>query len=137
MATTYYKRDSGTNWNSNASWSTVSYDSATNTGTYPVATDTAYFVAGSSNCTINVDSACAVVDCTGYTGTLTMAANMTTTGDVKFVAGMTFTPSTYRWTISGTSTLTSAGKSFYDLYFYGGGGNITATITGDVAVTNT
>lgn len=41
-ATTYYSRISGGNWNSNATWSTVTYGNATNTGTFPKKGDVAF-----------------------------------------------------------------------------------------------
>jgi len=40
-ATTYYSRTNLGNWNVNATWSTVAYGNATNTGTYPKAGDVA------------------------------------------------------------------------------------------------
>ena len=127
MATVYYKRNSGTNWNANASWTTDNdVTSATNTGTYPKATDTANFKLNSSDCTINATSACAIVDCTGYTGTLTQSANMTTTGNVTFSSGMTFTPNTQYWVQTGSAIITTNGKHFYNFQSnISGGGTIT------------
>jgi len=127
MATVYYKRNSGTNWNANASWTTDNdVTSATNTGTYPEATDTANFKLNSSDCTINATSACAIVDCTGYTGTLTQSAKMTTTGNVTFSSGMTFTPNTQYWVQTGSAIITTNGKHFYNFQpNISGGGTIT------------
>ena len=85
MATTYYKRNSsgGTKWSASSSWTTVNdVTSAVNGGTYPQAGDTAYLKSGSSDCTIDTPSACAAVDCTGYTGTLTFDFGITITGDL-------------------------------------------------------
>jgi hypothetical protein len=112
MATTYFLRNTGgtLNWNANASWSTVSPISAINTGTFPVATDTATLGATStSDLTVNVTSACAVVDCTGYTGTLTHSNQLTTTGNVTFVSGMTLTSSA-TWVMGSGGTFTPSTK---------------------------
>jgi len=64
MATTYYKRDGTgtTNWNSATSWSTVSATSSTNSGTFPIAGDTANFTAQSIGGNVNVASACATLN---------------------------------------------------------------------------
>lgn len=102
---TYTAAAGGGDWNNVATWGG---------GGYPQAGDTAQLDATSGNVTINVASACAVVDCTGYTGTLTMDANMTTTGNVTLVSGMTFTPNTNEWYFNG-GTVIPAGKTFYDV----------------------
>ena len=114
MATTYYKRDgTGTvNWNSNTSWSTVSASSATNSGTYPVAGDTANFTSGSIGGTVNVASACAVLNMTGFASTLT--------------------GSTFNLTVSGGTTLQGAfaGWTTGNIVSSGGGVTLAATCTG-------
>jgi hypothetical protein len=46
FATRYYSRVNGGNWTSNATWSTVTYNNAVNTGTYPQAGDVVYIADG-------------------------------------------------------------------------------------------
>ena len=55
-AATYYSRTSGGNWTDNSTWSTVTYGSSTNTGTFPKSGDYAYIGDGytilvNANCT--------------------------------------------------------------------------------------
>lgn len=100
MATTYYKRDTNptnNNWAQANNWSTVASNSSTNTGTYPVAGDTAIFDAGSIQVTVAVAAACAVLNCTNYNNTITMTNNITITGGVTLSSTTVF---------SGTGTLT-------------------------------
>lgn len=133
-AKTVYARAGGGDWNADATWSTSSGGAADTT--YPVATDTVYLDSASGNVTINVASACAIVDCTGYTGTLTQSARMETSGNVTFVSGMTFTyTGTPTWVVNlNTSmTLTSAGKSFYK-FCWDSDGNETITLADPMSV---
>ena len=51
------------------------------------------------------------ITCTGFTGTLTGTANITVSGSVTLVSGMTMSY-TGGMTIAGTGTITSAGKTF-------------------------
>ncbi len=132
MAKTVFARIPGGNWSANATWSTTSGGTADTTK--PVATDTANLDGNSGQVTIDTASACAVLNCTGYTGVLT-GSNMTTTGNITFVVTMTFTPNTDTWTMGGSMTLIDAGKSFYNLTF-----NVTGTYTlttGTLNITNT
>lgn len=84
---TYFKRNVNTNWNQNTSWSTVSSASATNAGTFPKAGDTATFDAGSASCTVNVASACTILDMTGYAGIILMTSSLTMTGNTCTLGG--------------------------------------------------
>jgi hypothetical protein len=79
--------DSGvnTNWSNDANW----HGSVEN-HKKPVAGDTAIFN-NAVNCTIDATSACAVVDTTGFTGTISANANLTTSGNLTFGAGTTYT----------------------------------------------
>lgn len=88
---TYYGRNTGGNWNSNSTWSTVSSSSSTNTGTFPVAADTVILDSGSGNITINVSSTVLILTCTGYTGTLTFNNNllMANNATITLGSGMT------------------------------------------------
>lgn len=131
MAKTVYARGIGGNWSTDATWSSASGGGADTTK--PVAGDTVYLDGASGSVTVDVDSACAILNCGSYTGTLLLAANLATTGNVTLVAGMTFTPGTYTWTVTGTATLNFASKSLYGLTF---GGTGTYTLSAAVTVTN-
>lgn len=52
-AVVYYSRTSGGNWNNSTTWSTTGYGQATNTGTFPQSSDTAY-IGDSYTIVINV-----------------------------------------------------------------------------------
>jgi len=119
MAKTVFARTPGGNWSADATWSTTSGGAADTTK--PVATDTVYLDANSGQVTVDTASACAIVNCTGYTNTLTLNADITTTGNVTLVAGMTFTPNTSTWNMGSTTAmaLSSGGKSFYNLNVLG------------------
>lgn len=94
FATTYYSRTSGGNWAVNATWSTVTYGNATNTGTYPKAGDIAnigdgftIYINASVNCaTLNIGQ--------GVSGILEYksAANyvLTVSGDLTMNTGAIF-----------------------------------------------
>jgi len=103
-----------------------------------VAGDTALLVSTSGNVTVDVASACDDLDCTGYTGTLTLSAGLTCYGNWLTVAGMTFTPGTQTVTFAATSagkTITTGGKVFYNVTFNGSGG--TWTLLDDFSMNRT
>ena len=110
---TYYGRNTGGNWNSNSTWSTVSSSSSTNTGTFPGVADTAILDSGSGNITINVASTVLVFTCTGYTGTLAFNANLTMASNSTLTlgSGMTVTAdvATRRLILGAGMTVTSNG----------------------------
>lgn len=114
---TWTAASGGGNWNSASTWEEG--------GGYPVAGDTAVLDSGSGNVTVNVASACDNLTCTGYTGTLTLDANLTLYGNCTLASGMTFTHNdkvvTFAATASG-KTITSAGKSWCEVVFDGSGG---------------
>ena len=117
-----YARTVGGNWSTDASWSTTSGGAADTTK--PVAGDTANLDANSGQITVDVASACTIVNCTGYTNTLTFNAALTVAGTVTFVSGMTIT-GTSDLIVTTTATLTSGGKTLTGgLHFQG-----TATFT--------
>lgn len=107
MATTYYKRDGTgtTNWNSATSWSTVSATSSTNSGTFPIAGDTANFTAQSVGGTVNVASACATLNMTGFADTLSGS-----TFSLTLSAGATLQGGFGGWT-TGAIILTGGGMT--------------------------
>jgi hypothetical protein len=131
---TYYKRDTNptnNNWNQADNWSTVSSASSTNTGTFPIAGDTANLDSGSTNVTVNVASACAILNMTGYAATITM--NNTLTCSSTTTLGGTFA-GTSALTLSGALTLTSNGVVVPTINFTG---NNTKTLTGDLTISGT
>lgn len=94
----------GGNWSNNATWGGAGH---------PVAGDTAQLSAltGGNTVTVDVTSACAVLDCTGSAGTLAFGnQNLTVTGGVT-LAG-TLSAGTGTLSLTGSQTLTSNGITF-------------------------
>ncbi len=94
MATTYYSRTNGGNWNVNATWSTVTYGNTTNTGTYPKAGDIAN-IGNGYTIYINANLSCATVNIgQGASGILeyrnTGAYTLTVTGNIVLNNGAKF-----------------------------------------------
>jgi hypothetical protein len=143
---TYTAAADGGNWADDATWGG---------GGHPVAGDTAILNATSGNVTLSAAAACAVLDCTGYTGTLAFATySLTATGNVTLPSGMSATVgnifagiicstantitggiSTFdpllTLTGTGTYTLNSAGTTWTRLGFSGGAKTVSlgATLT--------
>lgn len=92
----------GGNWSNNATWGG---------GGHPVAGDTAIIDATmTGTVTIDVSSACAVLNCAGNGGTLALGNSvLTVSGNVTL--GGTITAGTATLVITGTSTITSNGVS--------------------------
>lgn len=93
----------------------------------PTSADDVFFDANSGANTITIatgNTGCKSLTCTGFTGTLTDSATLTISGGFTLAAGMTFT-CTNRWTIAGTGTLTSAGKTLPPLSINGTGITVT------------
>lgn len=89
--TIYYSRQTGP-WNSNTTWSTVTYGNATNLGTFPVAGDVVNVGGGDFIITVNVNSACASLNYQEGTGnSSTVTINAATTLDVS---GQIYIPTT-------------------------------------------
>ena len=95
-ATIYYSRGSG-NWNAAATWSTVTYGNATNTGTYPVIGDMAYVGDGHTILLVSA-SQCSGLD-----------IGQGTSGIVEYPNFGSIT-----LTISGTLTINNGGKLWYN-----------------------
>lgn len=116
------------------------YDATTawDEGVVPTSADDVVARAGgdSGSLTVNVASAALTMNFTNYVNTLTLGANLTVSGSITLVAGMTFTPSTYTVTVGTgiTSTITTGGKEFYNLSFRGIN---TITLSDDVTVNGT
>jgi hypothetical protein len=119
-----YASAAGGNWSSDSgTWVTSSGGSTVTT--HPIAGDTVYLDANSGNVTVDTASATDNIDATGYTGALTLNAGLTIYGNLKFVAGMTFTPNTQTVTFAATTTgktITTGGKTFYNVTWNGPGG---------------
>ena len=113
----------GGNWNSTSTWTQ---------GVVPVAGDAVVATATSGQLTVNVSSACASIDLTNYTNTLTMTASLSVTSTVTFVAGMNNIGGTAALICTGTATLTSGGKAVPALTLQGA---ITYTFADDWTVT--
>jgi hypothetical protein len=65
------------------------------------------------------------INCTGFTGTLVQNANITVAGSVTLVSGMTFTNTSGTMSITGTGTITSAGKTLRTTEINGSGITVT------------
>lgn len=105
----------GGDFNTNATWGGAGH---------PIAGDTANLTSVmTGTVTIGSAAACAILNCTGCTGTLTMTTfSMTTTGAVTLVAGMIFNCGTATWNMGcATVTCTTGGKHFYNLNFNSNG----------------
>jgi hypothetical protein len=92
-AITYYSRQSGL-WNQNSSWSTVTYGSPVNTGTYPRTGDVV-FIGDGHNITMNVNSVTASITVgQGVSGSLLYSGfltfNMTIAGSLTVNNGAVF-----------------------------------------------
>ena len=122
-----YASSTGGNWSSDSgAWVTSSGGSTVTD--HPTIGDTVYLDANSGAITVDTASATSDLDCTGYTGALTLSAGLTIYGNIKLVAGMTFTPGTKIVTFTATSTgktITSGGKQFYNVTWNGSGGEWT------------
>lgn len=97
VATTYYSATNGGNWNVAATWSTVTYGNATNTGTYPVTGDVVYIGDGY---TINI---------TTSSGASHITIGQGTSGIIQYSGAGTFT-----LTVSGNLTINTGAKIWYN-----------------------
>lgn len=109
-ATTWYACSGGGNWNGASVWTSILADEIGCTGATgnPVAGDTATLNSNSGNITITAAAAAAVIDMTGYTGTLALGSQtLTISGGVTL--GGTITATTGTLSLTGSQTLTSNG----------------------------
>jgi hypothetical protein len=76
-------------------------------------------------CTMSGNLVCKSLTCTGFTGTLTGSPNITVSGNIILVAGMTFS-SSGNWAVNATATVTCGGKTVGNSFdFNASGGTIT------------
>jgi hypothetical protein len=93
----------------------------------PTSADDVFFDAasGAVTCTIATGNTGAKsINCTGFTGTITGTAAISVAGSITLVAGQTYTH-TGVVTLTGTGTLTTAGKTFSPLTINGSGITVT------------
>lgn len=92
----------------------------------PTTADDVFFDAASGAVTVTVSSGHAAlsINCTGFTGTLSASVTINVSGSVTIVAGMTVTGG-ISWSINGTGTFTSGGKSFSSFTVSGSGITVT------------
>jgi len=126
---------SNNNWSDTGNWSTTSGGSGGSA--VPTSSDAVYLDDKSPNCNANAGATrnAGSLNCTGYTNTLTMNVQISVFGNMTFVSGMTFNPQTYLFVIQGAGNFTSAGKTFYNMYF-GNGAGFTTTLVDDIRVSN-
>ena len=145
MAARYFITGTGDGlWNTNGNWSAT--DGGAASGVKPTAADDVFFTANSPNCNAATTNIVAkTVTFTGYTGkTFTLTINLTLSGSLTLISGMTFTVSGTRTiTINASATLTFGGLSPTCLFSFLTGGAIiqladnwvagnTVTISGDL-----
>jgi len=134
MADRYWVGGSA-NWDGTAGtkWSTTS--GGLGGASVPTTADDVFFTnLSTGNCIISTGNTGAKsINCTGFAGTISGSAAITIAGSVTLVAGMSF-PYIGAITITGTGTLTTAGKSLNSITINGSG--ITVTL-GDALNANT
>lgn len=102
------------NWNSTTNWSAT--DGGASGASFPVAGDNVHCTAasGAASLTVNVASACANIDFTGFTGTFAGASALAVSGSWTWSAGamtQNYT-GTITWGSTVTVSITSNGKQF-------------------------
>jgi hypothetical protein len=110
------------NWNNNANWSAISGGGGG--ASFPVAGDRA-FLNSAFNIAVNVTSACAVLDMTGYSGTFSGAQRMNVSGNLTLGGTITYTGIMTMVGTSGTQVLTSNGKKLGGSFQLNGVGGTT------------
>lgn len=131
---TYFFRNVGTAWNNTSSWSTVS-SSGASAGTIPTALDTVTFDAGSANtCPVTTtNGVCLTLTTTGWTGTITLNANLRVSGSITLSSTTTLAGTGYLGAIA-TGTITATSVTIPYL-MVGTGTAMTLTLGGNLTVT--
>ncbi len=134
MAARYFVGGGTGNWNSTTNWSAS--DGGASGASFPIAGDDVFLTAASgvNTLTVNTASACTSITCTGFTGTLAGASNLTVAGNTTLGAGMTNTY-TGNLIISATSTINTNGIDIYILTTFAN--LVTYTLASNIKVTNT
>lgn len=134
-ASRYFVGGGTGNWNSTTNWAAT--DGGSSGETVPGSGDDVFLTAtsGANTLTVNVASAAKSINCTGFTGSLVLGANLSVSGSITLVSGMTWTPSTYTVTQAAAGTVTSNGKHFYKYTISGWNG--TLVLGDDMYVDNT
>lgn len=115
--------DAGGNWNATASWVG---------GVVPLTTDSILATSTSGPLTVNVTSTIAGMDLTSYTNTLTVSAQLTTSGLNILGSGMTVSGTSFIQQSSGTmSTISPTQPTIPDYRNQG-----TINFTGDLSILN-
>jgi hypothetical protein len=117
--TTYFSRSPGGNWNSAATWSTVTFDDPTNVGTFPAAGDIVFIGGTGSVVTVTVGgTACASLNIADNS-TLNVNNGFTVSGTTMVGSGS-----------SGVLTIsnTAGGKIFVGLVTINNGGSWNETV---------
>ena len=124
MANRYWRASATTNWATAGNWEAT--PGGGETVTVPGSGDDVFFVAGSgATSTVGANITVKSINCTGYTGTLTVSSILTVAGSILFSSGMSLS-GTGTLTPSATGTWTSNGKTIpWNLII----GNITMTAT--------
>jgi hypothetical protein len=137
MANRYWVGGTG-NWSDAANHWAATSNGAPGAGNAPTTSDMCIFDGssfGSTGLTVTYDSgSCGSIDWTNATNspTFTLGANLVVNGSLTFISGMTFTPATYRVSVSGTGiSINSGGKSFYTMTILG-----TVTLLNNVTATS-
>lgn len=135
MASRYWVGGTGS-WNASntANWSATS--GGAGGASVPTVADDVFFNASSGTGTVTANdltNTALSLNFTGYTGTFTRTTTVTVAGSVTLSAGMTFTASADNLLITGTGTLTSAGKNMGTVTINAPGGTVTL---GDAFATN-
>jgi len=119
--------DAGGSWDNTNTWVE---------GQIPTSSDDVVATATSGSLAINAAASCKSIDFTNYAGTLThtTGATLTVAGNVTFVPGMTYAPSTNTQAIAitGACSLATAGKKIGNLSINGSG--ITVTLQDDLSL---
>jgi hypothetical protein len=118
--------------NSTASWSESS--GGAGGASIPTAADDAIVDENSPSCTVGTARAFLTLDFTGYTGTITMDADITLTGNVTLASGMTIVDGVGTLTLAGTLTVTSNGKAWTGKVQFNRGTLRVFTVVGDFSV---
>jgi len=110
------------NWDGTAGtkWSATS--GGAGGASVPTSADDVFFDGNSTGtCTVSAGNTGAKsINCTGFTGGLTVSAAITLSGSLTLVSGMTYSASA-RITFNGTATITTAGKTMHAFTVNGAG----------------